>query len=85
MVNPEHVKLQAVADRSQAIGEFLEWLDEQDIALSEIDRYTKYLTRGWRLPIVEPRDKLIARFFGIDLVALETEKRAMLAELQVSQ
>lgn len=30
---PEHEKLQAVVDRSQAIGEFLDWLPEAGLAL----------------------------------------------------
>jgi len=30
---PEHTKLHAVAERTQAVGEFLEWLQGQDIHL----------------------------------------------------
>lgn len=73
---PEHTKLRAVKDRSQCVGEFIEWLDEQGIFLAEYwggrDR-TLYRAH-------ESRDSLLARFFEIDRDRLEEEKRAMLEE-----
>jgi hypothetical protein len=76
---PEHDRLLAVKTESQALGEFLEWLqavDGGDIILAE---------RG---PYDGPNDQLfmkhvdvnalLANYFGIDLAIIEEEKRAML-------
>ena len=80
----EHNKLLAVKDKSQIIGEFIEWLrsgearddgepvhlayygDEEDEMFLHLDRI----------------EKILARFFDIDLNKLEEEKLAMLAELR---
>ncbi|HUV10815.1 MAG TPA: hypothetical protein VMX12_07525 [Acidimicrobiia bacterium] len=70
---PEHAKLRAVADKSQAIGEFLdEWLPTQGIILAHVDR-------DGRVPSIQ---ELLAEFFGIDRDKLEAEKRAMLESLR---
>lgn len=69
--------MQEVQDTSQAIGEFLEWLDEQRIDLCSVilgaghDRWA---------PIVDGREAILARYFGIDLRAAERERRAVLAD-----
>lgn len=72
---PEHDKLQAVAEQSQAIGEFL-----------DLGRWTLCELRKWddASPSFEPVDiqKALAEYFGIDLVKIEDEKRAMLDELR---
>lgn len=72
---PQHEKLKAVKDQSQAIGEFLEWLNEKDFVVAKFDArncmlYQEYLAM----------DRILAEHFEIDLNALEAEKRAMLAE-----
>lgn len=72
---PEHKKLAAIRDQSQAIGEFIDtFLEEKGIVLA------------WRNSSEErlmPRlVDLLAEYFGIDPVKLETEKRAMLDELR---
>lgn len=75
---PEHEKLQAIQRQSQAIGEFLEWLPTSRRGLviarqaAESDRWYPAF-----VPIVE----LLAEYFGIDLAAMENEKRSMLASL----
>lgn len=81
---PEHEKLQAVQKKSQAIGEFIEWL-----------RNTKQITfaRWYKaeldeeetdklMPEYPSTNKLLAEYFNIDLQKLEQEKRAMLDELR---
>lgn len=71
---PEHDKLREVADRSQAIGEFLEWLDlERDLVIA---RYAHELDEF--VPANVSTNRLLAEFFGIDLDKLEAEKRDML-------
>lgn len=87
---PEHEKLQAVKDKSQAIGEFIEWLQS-----------TKhYVIAQWQQidPDTEPGEAeaedqmlfrasfsietLLAEYFKIDLGKLEQEKQAMLESLR---
>lgn len=73
---PEHDKLRAVNDRSQVVGEFLDWLDGEGIRLA---RATETGLYDWILVRESPRE-LIAKFFEIDLNQIEREKRMMLAE-----
>ena len=80
---PEHDKLSAIKDKSQAIGEFLEWLDyEKNYRVCSLCESSD----GWReeySPIFTSNEKLLAEFFCIDLKKLEQEKRKMLDELCV--
>jgi hypothetical protein len=70
---PECEKMQKVKDRSQAIGEFLEWLQEEKaLQLCEWDGLYKMM------PVDIPTEKLLAEFFDIDLNKVEQEKRAIL-------
>ena len=75
---PEHEKLAAIKERSQAIGGFLEWLDEKGIVLCTLrDEFggEQYF------PIYRSINDMLAGHFGIDLNVLEQEKRAMLADI----
>lgn len=75
---PECTKLLVVADDSQKIGEFLDWLEEQGIMLAESVQFEELIHP--RLEVHrENNERLLARFFGIDLTAVERERRAMLA------
>jgi len=78
MQYPEHEKLKKVQDKSQTIGEFLEWLGyEKDYAICEIEeRYQRYY------PISINHQKLLGQYFDIDLDKLEKEKRQMLETLK---
>jgi hypothetical protein len=76
---PECERLAALQVRRDAVIDFLEWLDTETIALSQVDTTTPGLPRCWHLPIIESRNALLMRHFGIDCVALEKERRAMLA------
>lgn len=67
---PEHDKLMAVKDESQAIGEFIESVN--GLRLCEVD------DRGRWWPTSRAINKILADHFGIDLDVLEDEKRAML-------
>ena len=74
---PEHDKLRAVKDRSQACGEFLEFLGEKGLILAE------YPEDGERLVPAQYRaPALLAEFFDIDEDKLEEEKRKMLDTLR---
>ena len=77
---PEHEKMKAVRDRSQVIGQFLEWLfREQGLAVCE-------WREGPRVDAWE-RDsrnieQLLAAYFDIDLKKVDDEKEAMLAVIR---
>jgi hypothetical protein len=74
---PEHAKLDAVKDISQAIGEFLDYgLAAQGLVVAQE-------ARGGRLvPTHRPISEILARYFEIDQAALEAEKQAMLDALR---
>lgn len=77
---PEHDKLHAIKDQSQAIGEFLDFfLPTQGIVLMEKQpRYDDYV------PIRRSIHSLLAAFFGIDQDKIDAEKEAMLEEIRES-
>jgi hypothetical protein len=75
---PECEKLLAVKDKSQLVGEFLEWASGKNMVLcarpkGDDEEY---------YPVMQSWEKLLADFFGIDLNKVESERRAMLADLQ---
>jgi hypothetical protein len=70
---PEHDKLTAVADQTQAIGEFIEWLGGKGVFLA-------CFVAGHNFPReVHGFRDLLAEWAGIDQDKLEAEKRQMLA------
>lgn len=71
---PEHEKMSKIADTSQKIGEFLDWLNsEKDI---ELKRWSE--ENNEYLSVFVSTTVLLAEFFEIDLTKIEAEKRAML-------
>jgi len=74
---PEHVKLRAIGSESQAIGGFLEWLNEKGITLCTSDHNDDYYYCGITT------EKFLARYFEIDTEVLEEEKQQMLKKLRV--
>ncbi len=78
---PEHDKLREISDKSQIIGEFLDWMS-----------YEKHIVRArWGededgddvlLVDNESIEGLLAEFFGIDRDKIEAEKLAMLETLR---
>jgi hypothetical protein len=75
---PEHTKLQAVREQSQACGEFIDWLQEHGYYLG---RYNDEGTRLYTHTVPKLTD-LLADHFGIDQKKLEAEKTAMLDEIR---
>ena len=71
---PEHAKLRKIHDKSQAIGEFLElsgyelWEYKEDT--------DEFEPVPWQIEVI------LAKYFEIDLDALEQEKQTMLEELR---
>lgn len=73
---PELAKMEGVSAESQAIGNFIEWLGENGMAICQ----TEDGLRGPRFfPVMEQVEQLLARHFGIDLVKVELERRAVFA------
>jgi len=91
IATPETDKMLAVKDKSQAIGEFIDWLGENGMAIVRYaTRDDMYDDEGERtetnegdyLPVHISTEKMLAQYFGIDLNASEKEKRAILESLQ---
>lgn len=90
MIYPECEKMSKVTEKSQSIGEFLEWLSEEKKVV--IGSYQEFespwdkegCTRKEFAPFRYDTEKLLAEFFGIDLKKVEQEKRAMLAEIRAN-
>jgi hypothetical protein len=76
---PQHDKLRAVKRESQAIGEFLDWLQNTRKPSVQLAVNAKDVTLASELwPKIED---LLAEYFGIDRAALELEKLAMIEGL----
>lgn len=78
---PEHEKLSEVSDKSQAIGEFLDWVaDEKGWRLAEWEDNRDVMT-----PVYYSVNEVLAEFFGIDYKKLMAEKDDMLAVMRGSR
>lgn len=76
---PEHDKLEAVMEQSQAIGEFIDGNGKYVLAeWMEIEGFS----RPQLIPVVRSISDILAEYFGIDMRTLESEKRAMLEKLR---
>lgn len=78
---PELEKIKAVSEKSQSIGEFLDWLQNQgihtakyvhDVESEEEILETVYLDR----------EKILAKYFNIDLKKAEQERQKILGDLR---
>ena len=77
---PEHDKLRAINDKSQVVGEFLEWLESGEAHPDGESIELAYHIGDFLEPYYKRKESLLARFFEIDLHRLEEEKRQMLEE-----
>jgi hypothetical protein len=81
MEYPECEKMAAVREKSQVLSDFVDWLQTKGIHLA------KWHDRGGADELFEihtPYDELFADYFGIDLKAVERERRAMLDSIQLA-
>ncbi len=74
---PELNRIIGVSEDSQRIGEFLEWLAEQEITLAKWNDNEEEL-----FEIRQSREQLLANYFEIDLVKAEKERQALLDEVR---
>lgn len=83
MKTPELEKMLKVKDDSQKIGEFLEWLSEQEIALAEwTGSDCNECEDEILMRISMSRETLLAKYFDIDLVKCEAERQAVLDDIR---
>lgn len=75
---PECEKMAAIRDKSQVIGEFLEWAEEtQDFCMCMYSGYGHEY-----IPINMTKEILLAKFFNIDLNKVEKERRQILDRIR---
>lgn len=72
---PQLTRLDDVNAEMQAVREFLAWLGEERIDLCTV---IPGLAHDRWAPVCDGTEKLVARHFGIDLNAVENERRAIL-------
>lgn len=70
-------KFEHVSDLTHAITNFLEWAKEQK-GLTLCEPYKPQYS--WFVPIHTSQEHLLMEYFGINLAALEREKRQMIGE-----
>jgi hypothetical protein len=78
---PECEKMALITDKSQVIGEFMDWL----LGRYVLCQYKHPLHGDWPVPQNVNIQKLLAEFFEIDLDKVDAEKKAMLEELRKAQ
>lgn len=79
---PQLALMESVSGESQSIGAFVEWLHEQGMAICQPEPGLRN-DRYW--PVMESSEKLLARYFEVDLDAVERERRQVLAEFTAAQ
>jgi hypothetical protein len=90
---PEHDKLHNVQSKSQAIGDFLTWLlDDQKALIAESHEHSEgcydcgkqicETSKGQLVPMFISVKAWLAQYFDVDEQKLEEEKRLMLDELR---
>lgn len=71
----EMAKVESIAEKSQAIGTFYDWLLAQGMILCQRDSEGEYQ------PVPTSIRPLLAQFFNIDLNKYEQERESALQEL----
>lgn len=82
---PEHDKLEKIHDQSQEIGEFVEWLlsgNSGYFICTQCDSESLFGPIKTYLPTSINIQEVLAKYYEIDLIKLEKEKREMLDELR---
>ena len=69
-------KMRLIQEKSQAIGEFLEWLQGNEHVLA------KWKDDDQLVPVRKSIEQLLADYFDIDLKKVEEEKQAILEEIR---
>ena len=77
---PECEKLKATAPYSQKIGEFIDWLHDDDVVLAEWVKDPQGFDENL-IPVTKPIQELLAEFFEIDMNKVEEERRQILESI----
>lgn len=78
-------KINAVREKSQAIGEFLDWLSQKNYSICELRFKTKLKIDEAYFPIHKSIEKWIAEYFDIDLEQAEKERVKILEDFREEQ
>ncbi len=87
---PEHTKLDGIKEKSQWLGEFLDWANEKGMHLHKYvgDETLSSASEGKHMALIRVNrsiNDILSEFLDIDLRKLEEEKQLMLRELKQSQ
>ena len=74
---PECDKLIVVEAKSRILSDFVDWLGSNDYAICTCEETPGYPKEQW-IPIRKSYEQLFADYFGIDLKAVEEERRSLL-------
>ena len=79
----ESQKMAKVAPDSRKLGLFLDWLQEQGIHLSRMEEtHCNYGDPEDLVDIHESKERLLARYFNIDLDKVDAERTELLKEIR---
>lgn len=84
MKTPELDKMLAVKEKSHAIGEFLDWLDESSLVVCEYGVCDCDECGNELYPARTSTEQLLADYFGIDLNKCEQERQQILKDIRES-
>jgi hypothetical protein len=77
---PESEKVHAIRDKSQVVGEFIDWLEEKGYSICEY-RETMFRSSKELMPVPKSIEQWLMEFFEIDRQKYEKEKEQMAMEL----
>lgn len=78
---PELDKMRDNLDKSKVLTDFVDWLDENGFRICTKNDFERGLDPQY-FPLSLSYECLFARFLGIDLEAVETERRLLLEALR---
>lgn len=74
---PECEKLTSASEESSKIGNFLDWLSENNILLARYEKCNDFKDE-MLFPVQKSFEQLLSEYFEIDLNKVEQERRALL-------
>lgn len=80
METPNMSKMAIHSDDYVLLHDFLDWLRSEGVHLGQFEK--SRIAFPSMMEITESRDNLLARYFQIDLKALEQERRAVLEAIR---
>ncbi len=74
---PESTRMKEVSEQSQAIGEFIDWMNRNAMQVCE---WVENKHRKEYLPVAMSIEEMLAKYYQINLKRVEEEKQQMLVE-----